>query len=85
MAYPLRQDSLPAGAQNAAFEKITAPFDSIKTEADVFDAGRNGLDVLLDAATPKSAGTRQERLLTLMVGKLHDAPLSTRRLFRPHL
>jgi hypothetical protein len=71
-----RQDSIPASAQDAVFEKIINPFSGIKGEADVFSASHAGLDALLDAATPNLPGTRQERLLTLLVGKLHDAPLS---------
>jgi hypothetical protein len=72
-----RQGSIPASDQDAAFAKIIAPFKNIKQEAEVFDASHHGIDTLLDAATPKLPGTRQERLLTLLVGKLHEgSPLS---------
>ena len=72
-----RQGSIPPVGQDAAFAKIIAPFASPKTEADAFDAGRAGIDTLLDAATSKITGTRQERLLTLLMGKLPDGtPLS---------
>jgi hypothetical protein len=72
-----RQGSIPAADQDALFAKVIAPFGAVKQEPDVFDAGRTGLDTLLNAAAPKAAGTRQERLVELLVGKLHDgSPLS---------
>ncbi len=71
-----RQNSIPPGAQDATFTKITSAFSNAKGEAEIFDVSRSGLDALLDASTPKLTGTRQERLLTLLVGKLHDTPLS---------
>lgn len=67
-----RQGSLPASSQDAVFTKITTPFKGIKQEPEVFDAGRNGIDTLLDASSPKTTGTRQERLVELLVGKLHE-------------
>lgn len=71
-----RQGSLQGADQDTTFAKITAPFKEVKQAPEVFNASRSGLDALLDAATPKIPGTRQERMLNLLVGKLHDAPLS---------
>jgi len=72
-----RQGSIAPLEQDALFAKLIAPFAAVKQEPDVFDAGHAGLDLLLNAATPKTSGTRQERLVELMVGKLHDgSPLS---------
>jgi hypothetical protein len=72
-----RQGAIAPANQDAAFAKIIDPFTRAKQEADLFDAGRNGVDLLLSQAEPKMAGTRQERLLALLVGKLHDgSPVS---------
>ena len=72
-----RQGSIPANAQDATFSKLIQPFTQVKQEADLFDASRSGIDLLLSAAEPKSAGTRQERIMLLLVGKLHEGtPLS---------
>jgi hypothetical protein len=72
-----RQGAIPPSDQDALFAKLIAPFGAVKQEPDVFDAGHSGIDLLLNAATPKMSGTRQERLVELMVGKLHDgSPLS---------
>jgi hypothetical protein len=72
-----RQGSIPPSAQDATFSKLIQPFTQVKQEADLFDASHSGIDLLLSAAEPKSAGTRQERIMLLLVGKLHEGtPLS---------
>lgn len=72
-----REGTLPASAQDAAFAKLIEPFENAKQEQDVFDASRSGVETLLAAAGPQTNGTRQERLVTLLVGKLHEgSPLS---------
>lgn len=59
------------GSQDAAFAKIISPYGKLHDEAELFDAGRAGIDTLLaQASTGDSSGTRQERLVELLVGKL---------------
>jgi hypothetical protein len=68
-----RQDSIPAAARDQAFSKIIEPFDAVRQEADVFDAARTGVSVLLAAADTKVAGSgKQERLVELLVGKVRS-------------
>jgi len=59
-----RQDSIPFAARDQVFAKILDPFESVKQEADVFEAGRAGVNTLLAAADVKAAnGGNQERLV----------------------
>jgi hypothetical protein len=67
-----REGSIPVTQQDAVFARVVKPFAGVKQETEIFDADRNGVDALLAVATPKTAGTRQEQLLTLLVGKLHE-------------
>ena len=73
-----RQDSIPLSARDETFNKIVSPFLQIKQESDVFDAGRTGVNALLAAVETKTSGTKQERLVELLVGKLRSgaAPVS---------
>jgi hypothetical protein len=64
-----RQNAIPQNAQDAAFARILGGFGRGKQEAEVFDAGRSGVDVLLSAANAPGNGARQERLLELLVGR----------------
>ena len=42
-----RQDSIPAEARDATFVKLIQPFSQLKQEADLFNAGRAGVETLL--------------------------------------
>jgi hypothetical protein len=65
-----RQGSIPMEARDASFTKLIGLFGQIKQEAELFDAGRAGINILLDTAEPKTEGDPQERLVELLVGKL---------------
>ncbi len=67
-----RQNSIAPEEQDATFAKLIAPFSHIKQEAEVFEAGRSGVDVLLSAANASSVGSRQEQMVELLVGKLRS-------------
>ncbi len=67
-----RQDSIASAKQDAVFAKLIAPFGESNGEAELFSAGRSGVDLLLSAAQSKSAGTRQERLTELLVGRVQN-------------
>ncbi len=64
------QNSIPAAREDASFTKIISPFGHIKQEADVFDAGRSGVDALLAAAGRQPGSMPQEQIVELLVGKL---------------
>lgn len=68
-----RQNAIPQNAQDAAFAKVVGAFSHAKQEAEVFDAGRAGIDVLLAAANVPANRGRQEGLVELLAGKLPNA------------
>lgn len=66
-----RENAIEPGKQDASFAKLIAPFDQSAGEPELFDAGRSGVETLL-AATQGGEGTRQERLVNLLVGRVHS-------------
>ncbi len=68
-----RQDSIPVEARDATFLKLIQPFSQLKQEADLFNAGRAGVETLLAVAQPQTSGSRQDRLVTLLVGERHES------------
>jgi hypothetical protein len=69
-----RQNSIPASAQDASFSKLIEPFAKVKQEAELFDAGRSGVDTLLTAAGVQDLKGRQDALQDLLVGKVPNNP-----------
>jgi hypothetical protein len=76
-----RQDSIPLEARDASFRKLIEPFGQVKQEAELFDAGRAGVNLLLATAEPKTEGGKQERLVELLVGKLRGGSPSPANYF----
>jgi len=68
-----RQDSIPPEARDVTFVKLIQPFTQLKQEADLFNAGRAGVETLLAAAQPQASGSRQDRLVALLVGARHES------------
>ncbi|MBV9083650.1 MAG: hypothetical protein JOZ62_13300, partial [Acidobacteriaceae bacterium] len=68
-----RQELIAPDAQDAALTKIAAGFRHVRQESEIFAAGRGGLETLLATAQPSGTGSRQEKLLELLVGKLKPA------------
>ncbi len=71
-----RQGSIPADSQDASFAKLISPFAHVRQEAEVFDAGRSGLNLLLADSGSMTTGSRQEMLMQLLVGKIRPADSS---------
>ncbi len=69
-----RQGSLPVTKADDVLAGIVAPFADIKSNRVLFDAGRNGLTLLVKN-TGASTGTLQDRILGLLAGgaKLDDS------------
>lgn len=65
-----RTGAIPPDDQDASFAKLIEPFGHVKQEAEVFDAGRSGIGVLLSAAHAPQTGSRQEQLVELLVGRV---------------
>ncbi len=67
-----RENSISADKQDSTFAKLIQPFGAVESEATLFHAGRSGVDVLLSAAQPATSGTRQDRLVELLVGRVQN-------------
>jgi hypothetical protein len=64
----VRQGSLPMEQADATFAAVLTPFNDVTRPRELYDTGRNGIKVLLDA-TGGLKGTRpQERILDLLAG-----------------
>lgn len=62
-----RQGSIPAAQADEALTGMMAPFATIKSDRDLFDVGRNGIEVLLKSTGAKEGNT-QDRMLALLAG-----------------
>jgi hypothetical protein len=63
-----RQSSIAPADQDRALAAILMRFGKEKTEGDVFDAGRAGVQTLLKAAQSPAEGSAQDRMLDLLAG-----------------
>lgn len=63
-----RQATLPASEADSALSGIISPFDQIRTEREVFDAGRSGVKLLLKATGSPENSLPQDRLIDLLAG-----------------
>jgi hypothetical protein len=64
----VRQGTLPAAQSDRALGQVVEGFQKIQNEREVFDGGRNGVKVLLEAtASPKNI-TAQDRMIDLLAG-----------------
>lgn len=67
-----RQGSIQLSERDASFAKLIRLFDSVKQEGELFDAGRAGIDLLLASADARTAGSRQDALMRLLVGPVQE-------------
>lgn len=68
----VRQGLIAPANEDHVFGELLKPWADTSSEADVFDATRGNLTTLLQAATPKAAGTTlQEQWVTLLAGPIH--------------
>ena len=71
-----RQDSIPPARADAALSALLAPFAGLKTNRELFDAGRLGLTSLLaSGATPVVARTVQPAAGAIPTGPLPPGPI----------
>ncbi|MFL6354034.1 MAG: hypothetical protein ACJ74Z_19585 [Bryobacteraceae bacterium] len=66
-----RQNMISPASEDATFAKLIEPFSHVRQQAEVFNAGRSGVGVLLSAAGARRQGPQQEQLVELLVGKVH--------------
>ncbi len=69
-----RENAIPPAEQNASFAALIEPFRKSNSEADVFEAGRSGVKLLLTTARSENQEGPQERLIELMVGHVEKEP-----------
>ncbi len=67
----VRQQSIPDGQADAAFSGIAASFNQVRNNRELFDAGRNGVKLLLGSAAGSS--DPHEKLLDLLAGSTTDS------------
>ncbi len=64
----VRQGSIPAAGSDRALAQLIEPFEKLQNEREVFDAGRNGVKVLLEAAHSPQNVSVQDRMIDLLAG-----------------
>jgi hypothetical protein len=62
-----RQGQIPRGQINDSFQRTLAPFATVRTSAQLFDAGRAALHVVLKAATNRER-LSQDEVVSLLAG-----------------
>jgi hypothetical protein len=68
-----RQGAIAPAEAAASFTKILGPFGKAKGEREVFDAGRNGVKVLLAATKSPAGALPQDRMIDLLAGAAEPA------------
>jgi hypothetical protein len=63
-----RQGFIPPDAADATLAGIVTPFTEARTERDLFDAGRAGVNLLLKAAGGSASAAPQDSILNLLAG-----------------
>ncbi|MBC8165833.1 MAG: hypothetical protein H7Y20_08180 [Bryobacteraceae bacterium] len=63
-----RQGSIDSADADSALASLLTPLGKLRSERELFDAGRGGVKVLLTAAKSVTKGSSQERLIDLLAG-----------------
>jgi len=64
----VRQGSIPTARSDQALARVIEPFDKIQNEREIFDGGRSGVKVLLEAANSPKSVSVQDRMIDLLAG-----------------
>ncbi len=64
----VRQGSIPTAQSDQALARIVEPFGKIQNEREVFDGGRSGVKVLLEASNSPKTISVQDRMIDLLAG-----------------
>jgi len=73
----VRQQSIPRDAADATLAKLLEPFAQIRSDRDVFDAGRAGIRNLLQAAKTPAGVSLQDRMIDLLAGGVPEGVSET--------
>jgi hypothetical protein len=63
-----RQGSMSAADADATLSKLLTPFVKIRSQRELFDAGRGGVDILLSATKSAEKAAPQDRIIDLLAG-----------------
>jgi hypothetical protein len=72
-----RSGSLPAAKADEAFAGVVKPFSDVRSDRTLFDAGRDGVKLLLAAADSTSNAPAQERVIDLLAGAAHPSDMDS--------
>ncbi|MGA3203540.1 MAG: hypothetical protein ABSF12_13730 [Bryobacteraceae bacterium] len=64
----VRQGSIPSARSDQALAQIIEPFQKIQNDREIFDGGRNGVKVLLEATSSPKNISAQDRMIDLLAG-----------------
>ena len=73
-----RQSSISPVKADEALAALLGPFGGMKTNRELFDAGRQGLNSLLESAGMSKTGSVQDRVMTLLAGGSQSADAEVR-------
>jgi hypothetical protein len=74
----VRQQNIPEGQADPVFSGIAGSFLQIRNDRDLFDAGRNGVKLLLAGAASAQSSNFHERLVDMLAGPPAGAEAETR-------
>ncbi len=63
-----RQGSIPVAEADSTLAGIIAPFSEVPSHSELFDAGRNGVKLLLKATRSPESASPQDRMVELLAG-----------------
>jgi hypothetical protein len=63
-----RQDSIPAAQADSSFAQLLTACSKVKTEREIYDAGRASVKILLAATSSPAGISPQDRMLDLLAG-----------------
>ncbi len=75
-----RLGSLPAAGADAAFSGLLAPFPAAHDDRTLFDAGRDGVKLLLSATASPAGGSAQARIVDLLAGAANPSDVESHTL-----
>jgi hypothetical protein len=72
-----RQGSIAPSKADATLASILSPFNKVRRQRDLFEAGRNGTKVILEAAGAPANTSPQDAMMDLIAGTVHAADTDT--------
>ncbi|MGO4880516.1 MAG: tetratricopeptide repeat protein [Bryobacteraceae bacterium] len=72
-----RSGSLPAAKADETFAALLGPFPAVRDDRALFDAGREGVTLLITATGSKAGSPRQGRILDLLAGSADSSDVES--------